>query len=134
MASLHLDDYDYDLPERLIAHAPAAERAQSSLMLVHDDQRRSTVPFASLTQTVEAGDLLVLNDTRVVPSRVSRQRASGGQVEVFVLGPTRGDWREGPGLVPVHILVRPGRRLRPGQSLGDVTQVIDIPEAENTEL
>jgi S-adenosylmethionine:tRNA ribosyltransferase-isomerase len=117
--SIDLDDYDYELPEALIAPAPAPHRADSSLMLVGPD-RGAVVPFSRLPESLEAGDLLVLNNTRVVPCRLTRRRHTGGQVEVFVLGPTNGGWHDGPGPVQLHVLTRPGRKLSEGEPLGDI--------------
>jgi S-adenosylmethionine:tRNA ribosyltransferase-isomerase len=117
---LRLEDYDYHLPEALIAHAPAARRDTSSLMLVRGPAARTVVPFHALAQELSAGDLLVFNDTRVVPCRLERRRVTGGRVEVFVLGPLDGRWDAGPGRVDVHVLAKPSRKLRVGERLGDV--------------
>lgn len=123
MTAIQLDDYDYVLPDALIAHEPAATREGSSLMIVRDANHREVVPFVALEDHLQPGDLLVFNNTRVVPGRLQRHRATGGRVEIFVLGPTSGGWDAGPGEVGLHVLARPGRKLKPGERLGDVTLV-----------
>ena len=77
-----LDDYDYELPEHLIAQRPAAERTASRLMAVHAGgiQHRQ---FREISALVRAGDLLVVNDTRVVKARLRGQKPSGGHAELL---------------------------------------------------
>jgi S-adenosylmethionine:tRNA ribosyltransferase-isomerase len=86
---LALDDFDYALPAELIAQHPAQERSGSRLLrLSHDglsDQR-----FAELPGLLEAGDVLVFNDTRVIKARLYGVKDTGGRVEVLIeraLGP-----------------------------------------------
>ena len=78
-----LSDYDFDLPEALIAQHPAAERSASRLLVVNDgalaDQQ-----FTDLPSLLNPGDLLVMNDTRVLRARFFGQKASGGQTEVMI--------------------------------------------------
>jgi len=104
---------EYELPPELIAQRPAQRRDESRL-LVYDRasgevrQRR----FSELPDEL-SGELVVVNETRVIPARLRLQRASGGEAEVLLLervGPD-GVW-EG--------LARPSRRLRPGERLGPV--------------
>ncbi len=82
---MQLSDFDYQLPEQLIAQAPLAERSASRLLLVDPkgdqllDKR-----FTDLVDLVESGDLLVFNDTRVIPARLFGRKQSGGKVEVMV--------------------------------------------------
>ena len=80
-----LSDFDYDLPEALIAQAPLAERAASRMLLV-DPQRQdcSDRQFTDLVAILEPGDLLVFNDTRVIPARLFGRKSTGGKVEVMV--------------------------------------------------
>ncbi len=80
---LTLDDFDFDLPGELIAQHPTAERTASRLLqlangTLHD--RR----FSDLPEIVDAGDLLVFNDTRVLRARLFGRKESGGQVEVLI--------------------------------------------------
>ena len=87
-------DFHYDLPAELIAQAPLAERSASRL-LVLDGATRAIADrrFADLPDLLNPGDLLVCNDTRVLPARLSGKRTpSGGRVELLlerVLGARR---------------------------------------------
>jgi len=81
--SLRLSDFDYDLPPELIAQVPAGTRSASRLLQVTGDglaDRR----FADLPALLSPGDLVVLNDTRVINARVHARKPSGGKVELLV--------------------------------------------------
>lgn len=116
-----LADWDFDLPAGHIARHPAAQRAQSRLMVLPRDgaaiQHRR---FADLGQLLVPGDLLVANDTRVMAARLGARRATGGRVELLLLEP-------GPGTV--HALARPARKLARGEVLtldgGGTATVVD---------
>jgi S-adenosylmethionine:tRNA ribosyltransferase-isomerase len=111
---MKLADFDYDLPQRLIAQHPASERTASRLL--HLDARSGALrdlAFADLPGLVDARDVLVLNDTRVIKARLSGSKASGGKIELFierVVGE-----REALGLVRASHAPAPGTRL----SIGD---------------
>ncbi|WP_054773377.1 tRNA preQ1(34) S-adenosylmethionine ribosyltransferase-isomerase QueA, partial [Methylogaea oryzae] len=78
-------DLHYDLPERLIAQTPLAERAASRLLrLDGPNGTLEDLAFADLPSLLRAGDLLVFNDTRVIPARLFGRKESGGRVEVLV--------------------------------------------------
>lgn len=82
---MHVRDFDFDLPEELIARHPVAERTGSRLL--HLDGPSGAVAhrrFTDLLDQVEAGDLLVFNNTRVIPARLFGQKDSGGKVEVLI--------------------------------------------------
>jgi S-adenosylmethionine:tRNA ribosyltransferase-isomerase len=102
-----LDPYDYDLPEERIARFPL-ERRDGGRLLVAQEDGWGERPIRDLAGVCRPGDLLVLNDSRVLPARVVARRASGGLVEALLLAPTAD---HGPALV------RPLRRLRPGEVL-----------------
>ena len=82
---MFLSDFDYDLPDRLIARHPEPERASSRLLVV-DVQNREyhDRTFRDLPELLRAGDRLVLNDTRVIKARLRGNKATGGAVEVLV--------------------------------------------------
>jgi S-adenosylmethionine:tRNA ribosyltransferase-isomerase len=81
---MRLADLDYVLPEELIAQHPAPERAAARLLVVSRvDGTLAHASVADLAQFLRAGDLLVLNDARVVPARVRARRPSGGRLEVL---------------------------------------------------
>ena len=81
-----IEDYDYDLPEELIAQVPASERDKSRLLFLERSRESlSDHFFFELPRLLKAGDTLVVNDTRVVPARIFGRKQSGGRVEVLVL-------------------------------------------------
>ncbi len=78
-------DFHYDLPEELIAQAPLAERSASRLMVVPPAPAAfSDRHVRDLPELLQAGDLLVFNDTRVIPARLFGQKTSGGRVEILI--------------------------------------------------
>ena len=101
------DDFDYRLPEAAIAQAPLADRASARLLdatgpeVVHRTVRE-------LPDVLRPGDVLVLNDTRVLPARLRPTRPTGGSAEVLLLRPVYGE----PGAW--EALVRPSRKVAPG--------------------
>ena len=103
--------YDYNLPKELIAQDPAEPRDSSRLMVVHKkDGSTEDRIFRNITEYLKPGDLLVLNDTRVLPARVEGVKKSGehgAHVEIFFLTPggAPNEWTA---------LVRPGRKLPEG--------------------
>lgn len=83
---LRVEDFDYVLPEEAIAQEPLAQRDASRLLVLHRDTgRREHRVFADLPEYLGPGDLVVLNDTRVRPARLSGRRSSGGGVEALLL-------------------------------------------------
>jgi S-adenosylmethionine:tRNA ribosyltransferase-isomerase len=106
--ALRLSDFDYDLPADRIATRPAEPRDASRLLVLRRATRRTSERvFSDLPELLDPGDLLVVNDTEVLPARlVGRRVGTGGEVEVFVLREEGGRrWRA---------LVSPARRMRPG--------------------
>ena len=78
--------FDYDLPQALIAQQPAARRDASRLMVLEGDATQHR-RFSDLPQLLESGDLLVLNETRVVRARLLGRRAGGGRAELLLAAP-----------------------------------------------
>ena len=105
-----LSSYDYDLPESFIAQRPVEPRHAARLLAVDPGPPACRhLRVADLPQQLRAGDLLVVNDTRVLKARLAARRASGGAVELLVLERRQGsDWL---------CLARPAKRLRPGEVL-----------------
>lgn len=98
--------YHYNLPTELIAQEPATPRDSSRLMVVSSENKHQHVHFKDLFRFLSPGDLLILNNTRVIPARIYGHKPSGAKVEVLLLEPR-----------PPHqwlALVKPGRRLKPG--------------------
>lgn len=109
-SGFHLDDYDYPLPEKLIARYPLPKRDSSRMLVLHRDTGLiEHKRFANLPDYLQPGDLMVLNNTKVLPARFfgNRQRLTG-RVEVLMLHPTGDEhnvW---------SALMRPARKLKPG--------------------
>jgi S-adenosylmethionine:tRNA ribosyltransferase-isomerase len=121
MHGLLTSDYEFDLPSELIAQAPLPRRDASRLMVVHRgtgtiEHRR----FSDLPELVAAGDLLVVNRSRVVKTRLLGTRAgSGAPAEIFLLSPLGSDRYEA--------MVSPGGKLKPGR-------VVDIAPGFSVEI
>src|SRR4030095_5894287 len=107
-----LSEFDYELPEELIAQQPLAQRdASRMLILDRASQTYEDSKFELLPEYVRAGDVLVVNNTRVFPARLTgRREPSGGRVEVLLI-------RE---IEPAvwEALLRPAQRLKVGARLG----------------
>ena len=85
-AGFALADYDFDLPRELIAQTPAARRGDSRLLAL--DRATGAIAhdqFSSLAHILSADDVLVVNDTRVIPARLHGRKPTGGKVEVLIL-------------------------------------------------
>lgn len=105
--------YDYALPRELIAATPADKRSASRLLHL-GDQGLVDHSFSDLPSLLRAGDLLVVNDARVSPVRLHGKRASGGKVEVFVVGfGQEGHWDDPT--APLVAMLRSNRRVAEGE-------------------
>jgi len=114
---MHLAELDYPLPEELIAQEPAPERDAARLLAAERGQPLRHARVRELPEVLRAGDLLVLNDTRVIAARVRGRRPTGGRLELlFVRSLDDGAW---------EVLVRGGPR--PGET-------VHLPDATGTWL
>ncbi|HSS20074.1 MAG TPA: tRNA preQ1(34) S-adenosylmethionine ribosyltransferase-isomerase QueA [Pyrinomonadaceae bacterium] len=106
-----LSDFDYDLPEELIAQEPLGRRDASRMLVVNrGEQKIEDSPFAHFPDWLREGDLVVVNNTRVFPARlIGHRNPTGGRVEVLLV-------REQEDLT-WEALVRPAQRLKPGDSI-----------------
>lgn len=119
---MNKSDFDFYLPERLIAQTPLEKRDSSRLL--HLDKRTGEIEhkhFHDITQYLKKGDCLVLNDSRVLPARLIGSRRSGGAVELVLLRDLgEGRW---------ECLSRPGRKTKPGTELffgdGELTATVE---------
>ncbi|MFN8404222.1 MAG: tRNA preQ1(34) S-adenosylmethionine ribosyltransferase-isomerase QueA [Anaerolineales bacterium] len=83
---MHTSDFDYNLPESSIAQTPAEPRDSSRLLVLHrDNGKLEHRIFRDVTDYLNAGDLLVLNQTRVIPARIFARKETGGRVELLLL-------------------------------------------------
>ncbi len=130
---MRTDDFDYDLPSGLIAQHPVEPRDSCRLLVV--DRGSGQVDhrtFSEIGDYLHAGDLLVVNDTRVLPARLKGAKLeTGGAAEVLLLRERYTDTWE--------CLVKPGRRLRPGMhvTFGDgslVGLIVDVVDDAGTRL
>lgn len=80
-----VSDFDFELPQSLIAKAPLPERDGAKLL--HVSESLEDITIQDLPSLVQAGDLWVINDTKVIPARLTGQKESGGKVEVLLLEP-----------------------------------------------
>ncbi len=106
--STHAEDFHFDLPTELIAQRPAPRRTASRLLLVdRGEGLAGEAAFSDLPALLRPGDLLVVNDSRVLPARLRmRREPGGGRVELLLVRPEADrSW---------IAMARPGRRLRPG--------------------
>ena len=106
---LLLDAYDYELPLERIAQNPVEPRDSARLLVADFQCDRSHRIFRQLPDLLAPGDLLVLNDTRVIRARLYGRKPSGAQVEVLLL--------EERSLDTWLALVKPGKRLKPGAKI-----------------
>ena len=98
--------YDYELPEERIARDPVVPRDSSRLLVVESSSSHSHRIFRDLPEILKPGDLLVLNNTRVIPARLYGRKSTGAPVEVLLLEELETNiWLA---------LVKPGKRLKPG--------------------
>jgi S-adenosylmethionine:tRNA ribosyltransferase-isomerase len=120
--------YDYELPEALVAHEPAARREQARLLVVGAGDELEDRTFAAFPDVLRRGDVLVLNETRVVRARLRGTREAGGSAELLLLRP-RAQAAFDPTAREWLALVRPGRKLRTGARMTFGTggaQVVDV--------
>ncbi len=105
---MKVEDFNYELPEELIAQTPIEKRDMSRLMVV--DRKNETIEsdkvFSEVIDYLEAGDCLVINNTRVIPARLYGKKETGANVEFLLLKQLEGDIWES--------IVRPGSKLKPG--------------------
>jgi len=116
-------EFNFTLPERLIAQSPIENREKSRLMCVEKNTGKFLTGklrhhhFYDLPKILRAGDCLVLNDSRVIPARLLGQRDSGGAVEVVLLREVAESSAVASSVVRWECLTRPGKKTMPGTRL-----------------
>ena len=123
---MKLEEFDYKLPEELIAQVPIQQRDESRLMVV--DREKRTIEdkvFRDIIDYLEPGDCLVRNNTKVIPARLYGKKDTGANVEFVLLKQLDGDIWES--------IVRPGNKLKPGSKVifGDgllKAEILDVLE------
>jgi S-adenosylmethionine:tRNA ribosyltransferase-isomerase len=119
---MRLSDFDYELPLERIAQTPIEPRDAARLLVDRGDAPPEHRHVRDLVELLRPGDLLVLNETKVIPARLALHRATGGAAEVLMLEPLDGERRVW------EALVRPARKLKPGEMLhaADGSPVVEI--------
>lgn len=123
---MKLEEFDYYLPEELIAQVPIEKRDESRLMVLDREEKTiSHKVFKDILDYLEPGDCIVRNNTKVLPARLYGKKETGANVEFLLLKQFEGDVWES--------IVRPGNKLKPGTKVtfGDgllEAQVLDIME------
>ena len=123
---MKLEEFDYELPEELIAQVPIEKRDESRLMVL--DRASKTIEhktFKDIIEYLKPGDCLVRNNTKVIPARLYGKKDTGANVEFVLLKQIEGDIWE--------TIVRPGNKLKPGTKVkfGDgllTANILDILE------
>ena len=108
---MRLDDFDYELPEERIAQTPIEPRDAARLLVDRGSAAPEHRHVRDLVEYLGDGDLLVVNDSKVIPARLRLRRESGGVAEVLLLEPLDADRRTW------EAMVRPARKLRQGEIL-----------------
>jgi S-adenosylmethionine:tRNA ribosyltransferase-isomerase len=107
---MHISDFDYELPDELIAQQPLAERTASRMLIVNRPSNEITDSrFSDLPEFIRPGDTLVLNNTKVFPARLNGRSETGARVEVFLV--------RNLGSSGWEVLARPARRLPVGKKI-----------------
>ena len=117
---MNVSDFDFDLPDTLIAQHPPKERGGSRLLVLHRDDGIEHAMFADLGRYLLSGDLVVLNNTRVFPARLLGHRVpSGGALECLLLAQIPNPKSQGPNpnVAEWDALVHPGQKLKPGAAM-----------------
>ncbi len=110
---MRLQDFDYPLPEELIAQWPAPDRERSRMMVV--DRATGVLQdrvFLEFPEMLRKGDVLVINDSKVIPARLFARKTTGAAVEILLLRS-----REGASSTRWEALLRPAKRIRAGTTM-----------------
>lgn len=136
---MKLSAFDFDLPPEQIAQHPAQSRDQSRLLVISKNKPLEHLRFAQVTSLFKPGDLLIRNDTKVIPARLIGRRETGGRIELLLLEPKDTDTNRW------LAIGRPARVLKPGTQLafgplnalvlekdakGNITVEFDCPPTE----
>ncbi|MDJ0767386.1 MAG: tRNA preQ1(34) S-adenosylmethionine ribosyltransferase-isomerase QueA [Ilumatobacter sp.] len=119
---MHVDDFDYELPSELIAQTPIEPRDAARLLVDRGSAPAEHRHVRDLPDLFGPGDLLVVNETKVLPARLAVRRATGGAAEVLLLEPLDAERKVW------EALVRPARKLKPGEVLeaADGSPLVEI--------
>ncbi|MFH1853703.1 MAG: tRNA preQ1(34) S-adenosylmethionine ribosyltransferase-isomerase QueA [Candidatus Omnitrophota bacterium] len=115
---MRLSDFDYNLPKELIAQYPCDKRDKSRLLVLHKDTGKiEHKAFGDIVDYLDKGDLLILNNTKVVPARLVGKKETGGKVEALVLNISGMFNVKSVMEKECEVLLKPARGCRPGSRL-----------------
>jgi S-adenosylmethionine:tRNA ribosyltransferase-isomerase len=128
---MRLTDFDYELPAERIAQTPIEPRDSARLLVDRGSAAPGHLHVRDLSSQLGDGDLLVVNDTKVIPARLRLRRETGGAAEVLLLEPRDGERRVW------EAMIRPARKLKAGEQLVDdagqaIVEIGDRTEAGDT--
>ncbi|GMR13663.1 MAG: tRNA preQ1(34) S-adenosylmethionine ribosyltransferase-isomerase QueA [Gemmatimonadota bacterium] len=113
-----VQDYEYDLPENLVARYPPEQRDASRLLVVaRNGGPISDRPFREFPSLLARGDVLVVNDSKVLPVRLKGRKPTGAPAEILLLRPAGGVEQGAGDSLVWEALVRPGGKLKPGRTV-----------------
>ena len=110
-----IDEFDYQLPEELIAQEPPANRGESRMLVL--DPAAGTmeiVPFSRFSEYLNPGDVIAINDTKVIRARLFARKDTGAKIEIFLLGLSDAGKRNGN---LWQCFMKPGKRVQVGMEL-----------------
>ena len=129
---MKVSDFNYNLPEELIAQHPYDKRDEARLMVLDKNSKKiEDKIFSDVIDYLNPGDCLVINNTKVIPARLYGKKDTGAKVEFLLLKRLEGDFWE--------VMVRPGNKLKPGTkvSFGDGllnAEILDVLEGGNRKV
>lgn len=125
---MHISEFDYDLPEELIAQMPADKRENSRMLILNRSERSiEHKHFYDIIDYLGENDLLVLNDTKVLPARLFGNKETGGKIEILLLEANRGDFSQW------SCLIKPSKKVKPNTviSISEDLKAIPIKRLED---
>ena len=119
---MHISEFDYDLPKELIAQFPTDKRDESKMLVLNRQNRiLEHKHFYNIVDYLGENDVLVLNNTRVIPARIIGKKSTGAIIEVFLLKNTQGKQWE--------VLIKPSKRIKP-DTIVNVSEELDVKAIE----
>ncbi|MDD3013818.1 MAG: tRNA preQ1(34) S-adenosylmethionine ribosyltransferase-isomerase QueA [Candidatus Gastranaerophilales bacterium] len=107
---MHISEFDYHLPKELIAQFPSDKRDHSNLMVLNKSEKTvKHKKFFDITECLDENDVLVMNNTRVIPARLIGKKETGASIEVFLLEKKSEKNRE--------VLIKPSKRVKSGTEI-----------------
>ncbi len=124
---MRIEEFDYHLPRSLIAQYPSSQRGETLLMILHRQTGlMEHQAFQDITKYLEAGDLLIMNNTRVLPARLIGKKETGGKIEMLLIPSWNGAQGEWKALIKGAGKVKQGTRIRFDPEIqGEIEEVKD---------